>query len=387
MRSNVLSTILVFALLNSCIELEISAPSFPDIIMHFYLSQSDVGRTITYNLIGFCIGSLILGPLSDHYGRRKTMLWGNGILMIGAVGCVISSSFNMLLIARLLQGIGASTSAVIVSAIIADVYPLSKAERLYGVMNAIFTLCMAISPIMGGLLNETVGWRGNYGVVAVISISSWVLLYFFLPETKEKFEPLSFGKLVFHYNKMVFNSSFLRAATIPSLLYGCYLTFVSLAPFMYMKTFGTSAYIYILNQSIIIAAFAFTSAVSHKITFLVGPSKAVDLGLGLSILGSMLMLFSNESYYVLTAAMCLFCSGSAILYPIIFAHSLEIFPNHKGIASSLIISLRYLLCSCLTGLINYFYNDDIINFYLSILILTAIITILSKDLTHDLNLK
>lgn len=383
MHLKLLSFLLIFALLNSCIELEISAPSFPDIMGHFHIPSSEIGMTITYNLIGFCIASLIWGPLSDQYGRRKAMLWGNGILMIGALGCVISPTFNILLIARLFQGVGAATSAVIVSTIIADVYLLPKAERLYGLMNAVFTLFMAASPMVGGLLNKTLGWRGNYGVVALISIFSWILLYFFLPETRPTSKPLDVKNLIHHYKKIAFNASFLKAAAIPSLLYGCYLSFVSLAPFIYMRNFETTPYIYILNQSIIIIAFAITSAFSYKITHFLGASRAMYLGLSWSVLGSVLMFFSKGPY-ALTTAMCLFSSGFAILYPLIFARSLEIFPDCKGIASSVIMSLRYFLCSCLTGLINYFYKDHLSNFYISIFIVTTLVTILYIQLVREL---
>jgi len=383
MHLKLLSCLLIFALLNSCIELEISAPSFPDIINHFHISSSKIGMTITYNLIGFCTGSLICGPLADQYGRRKIMLWGNGILMGGALGCTIAPAFNILLISRLFQGIGAATSAVIVSTIIADVYPFSKAKRLYGFMNAIFTLVMAASPIIGGLLNKTLGWRGNYGIVALISIFSWILLYLFLPETKPTSTPLCLRKLKNHYTHIALHAPFLRAAIIPSLLYGCYLTFVSLAPFIYIRNFGTSPDTYILNQSIIIITFALTSAISHKFPYHLGTQHSIYLGLGLSVLGSILMLFSSGPY-ILTTAMCSFCSGFAILYPIIFAYSLEIFPHYKGVASSIIISLRYFLCSCMTGLINCLYNQHISNLYISILIVTTLVALLCINLIKEL---
>ena len=74
--------LLIFAMLNSCIELEISAPSFPEIMHHFSVAENIVGMTITYNLVGFCLASIIYGPLSEYYGRRKIMIIGNGILVI-----------------------------------------------------------------------------------------------------------------------------------------------------------------------------------------------------------------------------------------------------------------------------------------------------------------
>ena len=92
--------LLIFAIINSCIELEISAPSFPSIMSHFRVSENIVGMTITMNLIGFCIASIVYGTLSDAFGRRRIMIIGNGVLTIGAIGCVIAPSIECLLFSR-----------------------------------------------------------------------------------------------------------------------------------------------------------------------------------------------------------------------------------------------------------------------------------------------
>ena len=92
MQPMILPFLLIFALINSSIELEISAPSFPNIMQDFQTSESMVGLTITYNLVGFCLASLVYGPLSECFGRRKIMLNGNAILAIGALACVFVTS-------------------------------------------------------------------------------------------------------------------------------------------------------------------------------------------------------------------------------------------------------------------------------------------------------
>lgn len=243
--------ILMFALINSCIELEISAPSFPDILVALKTSESMVGLTITYNLIGFCVASLIYGPLSDCFGRRKIMLIGNGILVIGVVACVIAMSIKWLLFARIIQGIGAATSAVVVSAIIADVYKTEQATKLYGLMNAVFSIMMAVAPIIGGMINYQIGWRGNYGVVAIICAISWFLIYLLLPETKTGTEKVKINGLINSYKKLFSSVSFLSAAAAPSLLYGGYMAFVAIAPFIYMNRFNLDMASYTLAKELL----------------------------------------------------------------------------------------------------------------------------------------
>jgi DHA1 family bicyclomycin/chloramphenicol resistance-like MFS transporter len=373
MNLTLLPFLLMFALINSCIELEISAPSFPDVVRALQTSEINVGLTITYNLVGFCIAALVYGPLSECYGRRRIMLVGNSILALGATGCVLVSSIEGLLLARFIQGFGAATSAVVVSAIIADVYKVDQAAKLYGLMNAIFTTLMTIAPVMGGIINSTIGWRGNYGVVALICIVSLIALYFFLKETKPFRGGIRLKKILFDYKKLFSNPFFLSAAAVPSLQYGCYMAFVAIAPFIYQEVFELPMFSYILHQGAIIFAFAMTSALSGKITAIMGIKKTLIAAFYLSLMGSMMMFFSRNSF-ILTASMGLFSIGFALAYPIIFAHSLEIFPDLKGTASSAVMGLRYLLCSVITGLASYFYDSKPLT--LAIIIFSVMVVII-----------
>lgn len=363
--------LLMFSLIACCIELEISAPSFPDIMNSLHISEKLIGLTITYNLIAFCIGSLIYGPLSEIYGRRRIMIIGNAILAFGALGCVFAPSIEWLLASRFIQGFGASTSAVVVLAMIADVYSTDKAAKLYGFMNAFFTTLMSMAPVTGGLISAAIGWRGNYTVVAVICVISWLVLYKFLPETHQKILEKNtsstpnntptvsgmqlFTTTLYDYKRLLTSPLFLIATSVPSLLYGAYVAFVAIAPFIYMSTFKLSILEYTLHQGSILAVFACVSIFSGKITSRIGMYKTIWISLGFISLASVLMLISNTAYEF-TLSNIISCFGSALLYPLIFAKSFEIFPELRGTASSALMSLRYLSCAGITALASYLYD-------------------------------
>jgi DHA1 family bicyclomycin/chloramphenicol resistance-like MFS transporter len=331
--------LLITALLSSCIELEISAPGFPCIAEGFSISEAATSGLVTYNLLGFCLAALFWGSLSERYGRRPCMILGNGILALGALGCVLAPTFEFMLAARFIQGIGAATSAVIVSAIIADLYNQEKAARLYGIMNAVFSTLMAISPIAGGFITEAIGYKGVFSVVAAICTVSWLLLLFLLPETLS----VKSKQDISHYRKVLSSWKFLQLAIVPSLLYGCYLTFVSLAPFVYMTRFLCSMTEYTLHQGTVVFCFAIASSCYSTISRHFGIRSALSI----CFIASILMSFT-ENTYLLTGLMSLFSVGFALIYPPMFAASLEVFPNFKGVCSSVIMSLRYLLCSVIT---------------------------------------
>lgn len=384
--------LLMFSLIACCIELEISAPSFPDIMNSLQISEQLVGLTITYNLIAFCIAALIYGPLSEIFGRRRIMIIGNAILAIGALGCAMAPSIQWLLASRFIQGFGAATSAVVVLAMIADVYSTDKAAKLYGFMNAFFTTLMSLAPVTGGFISAAIGWRGNYTVVAVICVISWLVLYKFLPETHQKilgknstindnnFSSVGGVQLLtttlVDYKRLLTSPLFLITSSIPSLLYGAYVAFVAIAPFIYMSTFKLSILEYTLHQGSILAVFALVSIFSGKITSRLGMYKTIWISLGFISLASILMLISNTAYEF-TLSNIISCFGSALLYPVIFAKSFEIFPELRGTASSAMMSLRYLSCAGITALASYLYDGKPFTLAAIILVANSIVVALT----------
>lgn len=366
--------LLILSLIACCIEVDISVPSFPDMGRYFNVEDGIVQMTIAYNFLGFCIGAAFYGPLSDSYGRRPVMVWGNAILALGAVGCVIAPSISFLFATRLIQGIGAAASAVVVFAMIADAYAdKDKAASLIGIMNSAFATLMAGAPIAGGLINEAVGWRGNYAIVAAICLLSWVCLASFLPETKKTFVAFQPSKVWKDYRKLLGSFSFISASMAPSLMYAGYLSFIAQASFLYTDTFHLPLLEYVLHQCAIILFFSLMSLFSGKAVTLWGARGCATKGVALSGISALFLVIISlsqpESPYMITLLVSLIGVGNAIAYPVIFASSLEIFPDIKGTSSSVIMSMRSFICFSFIALTGYTYNGHPIR--VSLIILAA----------------
>ncbi len=170
---------------------DVSVPGFPDMVRYFSTTEAQVQLTLSLNFFWFCIAGLFNGPLSDSFGRRRLMLIGNTIFLVGGIGTACANSIEVLIAWRFLQGIGASAAFTVVFAMIADAYQGAEASKWVERINALLTAAMAGAPILGGFLVESFGWRSTYGSVALLCLAITLLLALFLPETLKQRQPLS----------------------------------------------------------------------------------------------------------------------------------------------------------------------------------------------------
>jgi DHA1 family bicyclomycin/chloramphenicol resistance-like MFS transporter len=342
-----------------------------------------MGWTVTSNLIGFVIGSLFVGLLSDSYGRKKTMFFGNLILMLGALGCAISPSINFLIFARFIQGIGAATAVVLVPVVIADVYQLDKAEKFYKIMNSILTIFTAAAPVVGGFINDIFGWKMNFTIVAVVEFVAWLLLILLFSETKkDAYKKFHIVTMLKDFKIVLSHRIFLLSMFASNLLWVCYLVFITYAPFVYIERFGTTASIYSVNLLIFIGFYSFSSFVAMKIR-----TTKTSLYIGcFLIISSFIMMFYSKSFYFITLSACIDSLGSAIVMPVIFSYSMSLIPEHKGISSSVSILLRNASIAFgiwITGLI---YTGSVYSFVLPMFVFALISSLIIIYLIKSSNL-
>lgn len=379
--------ILVFSVLASSIELDISVPGLPDISDYFGISDSLTQMTISINFVGYAIASVFVGPLSESYGRRSVMILGNAIMLTGAVGCVFADSIETLLFSRFIEGLGASTSPVLAFTMISDIYSGSKAAKLIGQLTSLLTIFMAIAPIAGGFITKQLGWRGNYTVVAVACLLSWLFLVFKLPETKRSFTKLNGLQIGHNYLSLLTNEVFVCATCIPILGYAGFISFVTLAPFLYMETFKLSIMEYVFHQGAIILTFSCICMYIGRIIDWLGERNSIIYGTSLCLSAITLLLiisiflpklYPSLTAYLTTACMMLYVTGVAFGRSIVLARALEIYPQIKGTASSAISGLRMLISALAISVTGYFYNGTLVLIASSVLCIVVVMFALTK---------
>ena len=262
----------------SALALAIITPSLPGIGESFSVTPESAQRVLTVYMVMVGLGQLIFGPLSDRFGRRLTLLAGLGLYLLGSVLASFAPNLEFLVLARFIQGLGASAAMVLPRVIINDTHkPRAAAASLAAV-----TAAMAITPMIsfpfGGILFEFFGWRGSMVVTALLGVVTLVATLFVLQETNnERQTSLRLASVAVDYLSLTKNKQFLLFAMNMGFHTSIFYAFLNFLPFAF-KHLGYSAsefgyYIMLLPTSFIAG-----NLISRKLTPMLGITKMVRMG-------------------------------------------------------------------------------------------------------------
>ena len=159
-------------------------PAMPDIMRGLRTDQASVQLVLSVYLFATSAAQLLLGPLSDRYGRRPVLIAGLAVFVVASIICTAAQSIEVLIAARVLQGFGGCVGIVLGRAIIRDRYERSEAAAMIGYVMMGFAISPMIGPAVGGLLNDVLGWRSIFGLLATLGLAVLALALLFLPETR-----------------------------------------------------------------------------------------------------------------------------------------------------------------------------------------------------------
>ena len=262
----------------SALALAIITPSLPGIGESFSVTPESAQRVLTVYMVMVGLGQLIFGPVSDRFGRRLTLLAGLGLYLLGSVLASFAPNLEFLVLARFIQGLGASAAMVLPRVIINDTHkPRAAAASLAAV-----TAAMAITPMIsfpfGGILFEFFGWRGSMVVTVLLGVVTLVATLFVLQETNNARQTsLRLASVAVDYLSLTKNKQFLLFAMNMGFHTSIFYAFLNFLPFAF-KHLGYSAsefgyYIMLLPTSFIAG-----NLISRKLTPILGITKMVRMG-------------------------------------------------------------------------------------------------------------
>jgi DHA1 family bicyclomycin/chloramphenicol resistance-like MFS transporter len=182
-RRPIVLVTLTFVMTLGILASTIYVPSIPAIARALATSVVQVQLTFVAYLFAFAVSMLVLGPLSDRYGRRRILFLGLALGVLGSLACFLSPTIGFLIGARVVQAIGACAGLVVGRATIRELYGRDGAAQVIAGLAIAMTLVQSFAPIPGGYLQAWLGWRANFAAVTVFAIAALVLAVNYVPET------------------------------------------------------------------------------------------------------------------------------------------------------------------------------------------------------------
>ena len=222
-------------------------PSLPQLASFFETSASMTQLTLTTAMIGLAVGQLLLGPLSDKFGRKKPLIISLVIYIISTVLIVFSPNIETMIVLRVIQGLSSAGSVVISRAIATDLYRGREMTRFFGLLMTINGIAPIISPILGSLLLEYISWKGVFVFLALIGVV--VLFFCFRLKESLSVENRLQGSIFATFSTfgvIIKNRLFMSYVGIESFLLGAMFAYIAASPFILQSFYGLSAFIFSL---------------------------------------------------------------------------------------------------------------------------------------------
>jgi DHA1 family bicyclomycin/chloramphenicol resistance-like MFS transporter len=339
------------------LSIDMALPSLPATAEAFGVQPATVQLTVTLFLAGFAVAQLLHGPLSDRIGRRRVLLGGLALYVLGGLACWAAASAPLLIGGRLLQALGAGSGPVVGRAVVRDLYAPAQAARVLGYMGTAMALTPILAPIVGGFVHVAFGWRAVYLVLATcgaVFLGGAALL---VPETNRQRDP---GQLMTNLTELGTDRRFLGYVLVVALMFGGQFAFISGSSFVLIEVLGVSPDVYGLCFGLVALGIMTGSFLAARFVPRVGIDPPIVLATGLGAVGGGLMAgLAWAGVWTVPAVigpMYVFAVGVGIVLPTAIAGAIGPFPRTAGLASALLGFLQLTAAAGYGILVGRFYD-------------------------------
>jgi DHA1 family bicyclomycin/chloramphenicol resistance-like MFS transporter len=222
----------------TALSIDMSLPAMPQLQQVFHADVATVQLTLSLFLIGYAMGQLICGPLSDRWGRRPVLLMGVLLFTLAGLGCAVSRTLPLLITLRLVQGIGASVGPILGRAMVRDSFDNREAVGVLSQITQVMILAPLLAPTIGSYLLVFFGWPAIFVLLGACGALIWLVSWRFLPETGTAHtETTARPSLVAGFRSVISHGSSLRYALIVCFSSAGMFAYVSGSPFVLMEVF------------------------------------------------------------------------------------------------------------------------------------------------------
>ncbi|SEA17337.1 multidrug effflux MFS transporter [Microbulbifer marinus] len=344
-------------------------PAIPAMAVALDTEVARVQHSVSSFLLGFAIGQLCGGPLSDRWGRRLVGTIGLSIYIATSLLVLFADHVDQLIILRLFQAIGGGFATVICAAIVRDLHSGRDAAKIISMISTMMLVAPLIAPVIGSVLLAGGGWQSIFVFLLLYAGAMLVLVRFLLPETVSRFsrarrqrKPLR--SVLQSYGQVLGNRRALGFLGAQACVSGSMFIYITTAPFVFMRYFEVPATQFPLFFGICVLGLICMVQVNIRLLNLFEPRNILLAGILLQLLGCGLLLLGTLTgvkeiaLWMVPLVLVMACIG--ITGPNAAACFLEFFPKISGSANALYGATIFITGGVLGGIVNTLHTGTLV---------------------------
>ncbi|MDN3699776.1 Bcr/CflA family multidrug efflux MFS transporter [Vibrio artabrorum] len=321
-------------------------PAMPTIAKDLGVTAGEVQITLTAYTAGFALGQLLHGPLADSYGRKPVLLIGVILFAVAAVVSATTHGIEALTLVRMAQGFAGAAAAVIIQAIVRDMFDREDFARTMSFVTLVMTVAPLVAPMIGGYLAVWFGWRSIFWVLAIFAVIVILAVLMKIPETlpPKSRQPLRFKTTLRNYARLCKNPTAMGLILSGAFSFSGMFAFLTAGSFVYIDIYGVRpdlfGYLFGLN----IVAMILMTTINGRIVKKVGSHAMLRAALIIQLLAGLGLLFGwvlDLGLWGIVPFVMLFIGTISTIGSNSMGLLLSGYPNMAGTASSLAGTLRF----------------------------------------------
>ncbi|GAB7033877.1 multidrug effflux MFS transporter [Streptomyces sp. NPDC021749] len=342
------------------LSMDMYLPALPQVTAALHSPAATVQLTLTTCLAGMALGQMIVGPMSDKWGRRRPLLAGMVVYVLATALCAVATNAELLIAFRLLQGLAGAAGIVIARAVVRDLYDGVAMARFFSTLMLISGVAPVVAPLIGGQILQITDWRGVFVALTAVGLALTLLVWRRLAETlpPARRQAGGLGEALRTMRGLLADRVFSGYLLVGAFAFAALFAYISASPFVVQEIYGASPQVFSLLFGINSVGLVAVGQLNGKV--LVG-RVALDkvLGTGLAVIAlaatALLLMSSGVFGHVgllpTAAGLFVLMSAMGLVMPSTNTLALLRTPHAAGSASALLGTSTFLLGSVASPLV------------------------------------
>lgn len=337
-RGRLLIALLAAVTATGPLAMQIFVPALPAIAAGFAVPAGVAQLALSLSMVAIALAQLAYGPLADRYGRRPVMLAGMVIFLVGSLLCALAGHIGVLILGRVIQAAGGAAGMVLARAVVRDVYGAERAAAVIAQLTMVMVIAPMVAPAIGGVLTDTVGWRGVFWAVTALAVIVVAMVWRALGESRPQgTEPEGVLEMLRGFGLLAASPVFRGYALQTAFASVIFFSFISGAPYVMVEVLERPATEYGLFFMLTALAFMAGNFVAMRLARHIDTLVMAAGGALLGLLGVALTCFvvwlGPLTPWTLFGPVLIAFVGNGVAMPNAQAGAINVFPHRAGTAS------------------------------------------------------